>query len=84
MEMILGYIGVILLSTSGIPQIYRSIKTKNVNGLSPYSLLWVCSGCCCMLSFVLINRGVSILAVSYTMNALFSFTNLMLYLKYKR
>ena len=84
MEIIFAYIGVALLATSGIPQLHRIIKTKNVNALSPYSLSWVCAGCSCMLVYILNSRGFSILAVSYFTNALVSFTNLMLYFLYKK
>lgn len=84
MEIFFGYLGVLLLSTSGIPQFVKIMRTKNVSGLSPYSLIWVCSGCCCMLSYVLMSRGFSILAISYMTNAVVSCTNLTLYLIYKK
>lgn len=83
-DLVLAYIGVFLLSVSGLPQIYKSIRYKKVNGLSPMSLSCVFLGCSCTLGFVLLTRGVSILMINYLLNAIFSFANLLLYFIYKK
>lgn len=83
-ELVLGSVGSLLLATSGVPQIIRSLRLKNVTGLSPYSLSCVFLGCVCMNLFILSTQGLSILNISYTLNSIFSCTNLMLYLRYKK
>lgn len=84
MEILFGYLGVFLLATSGIPQVFRTLRTKNVNGLSPYSMTWVCLGCCSMLTYLSQTRGISIISISYIVNACVSLTNLTLYFIYKK
>ncbi len=37
---IVGWIGAILLATCGLPQLYKSIKTKDFRGLSMLFILW--------------------------------------------
>lgn len=83
-DVALGLLGSLLLASSGIPQVVRTLRLKNVTGLSPYSLACVCLGCICMDIFVTRIQGISLLNISYTFNAIVSLTNLALYVKYKK
>ena len=40
----LGYLGIILIQAAYIPQLWRTIKTKNTDGLSPWFLAMVWLG----------------------------------------
>lgn len=81
---LLGVFGVILLATSGIPQIIRSFRTKNVSGLSPYSISCVFFGCLCMSSYTILEEGLSLFHINYIINGVISFINLVLYFRYRK
>jgi uncharacterized protein with PQ loop repeat len=80
---ILGVFGVILLASSGIPQLIRTIRVKKVTGLSPYSLCCVFFGCVCMSLYTMLEEGFSIFHGNYFVNGLVSATNLLLYFNYR-
>ena len=79
----LGLVGVLLLALSGIPQVYRLLRTKTVSGLSPYSTACVLFGCVFMCIFEAQKDGLSVYQSSYICNSLISFINLVLYIRYR-
>lgn len=83
LHLVFGFIGVTLLVVSGIPQLIRSVRLKNVIGLSPYSLCCVFLGCVCMTIHTILDEGMSIFHANYLVNGLISLINLVLYLKYR-
>lgn len=81
---LIGHIGALLLSLSSAPQLYKTFKTKDITGLSlPMLLLWG-FGCAFMGVYVLGTTQQLPLLINYTFNTTLVFTNIVLYLLYKK
>lgn len=85
MELIelIGWIGAILLATCGIPQLIKTIKTKNFNGLSLTFILWWFAGE--VLTLIYISREAFKLPLlfNYGINIIVCITILILFLRKK-
>ena len=80
---LIGHLGAVLLSFSSAPQLYKTLKTKDVSGLSlPMLLLWG-FGCAFMGVYVLFTTAQLPLLINYAFNTTLVFTNIILYLMYK-
>lgn len=75
---IIGWTGAILLATCGIPQAYKSIKTKDFRGLSIVFIIWWGLGELLTLLYImerawrlplLFNYGVNIIMVFLILGA---------------
>jgi MtN3 and saliva related transmembrane protein len=81
---VIGHIGALLLSFSSAPQLYKTFKTKDISGLSlPMLLLWG-FGCAFMGIYVLCTTRQPPLVINYAFNTTLVFTNIVLYLLYKK
>lgn len=81
---IIGHLGALLLSFSSAPQLYKTFKTKDTTGLSlPMLLLWG-FGCAFMGIYVLGTTCQLPLLINYIFNTALVFTNIVLYLLYKK
>lgn len=81
---LIGHIGALLLSFSSAPQLYKTFKTKDITGLSlPMLLLWG-FGCAFMGVYVLCTTRQMPLLINYTFNTTLVFSNIVLYLLYKK
>jgi len=79
---IIGWVGAFLLATCGIPQVYKSVKTKDFSGLSILFILWWGIGEVLVLYYV-INRAFRWpLLFNYGLNIIAVFIILGFYLKY--
>lgn len=80
---VIGMIGAVLLTVSAIPQLIKTIQTKDVSGLS-LAMLWSWSvGCFAMLIYVIFNYSGIPLIVNYLLNTTVSGIILICYYKYK-
>jgi MtN3 and saliva related transmembrane protein len=78
-----GHLGAFLLSLSSAPQLYKTLRTKDVSGLSlPMLLLWG-FGCLFMGIYVLMTTQQPPLLINYAFNTTLVFTNIVLYLMYR-
>jgi len=85
---IIGWIGAILLATCGLPQLYKTIKTKSFEGLSIVFITWWFLGEVFVLIYVLerafrwpliFNYGVNIVVCAIIFGLWIGFV-----LKYKK
>jgi MtN3 and saliva related transmembrane protein len=81
---IIGTLGAICLALSGLPQLIRCIKTKNVEGISIITLSLIFLGCFMLLIYASITHGFTLIVLNYIVNSLISFLNIIFYLKYKK
>lgn len=81
---ILGMIGASTLVMSSLPQLIKSFKTKDVSGVSLYSLLCLCVGHALMLICIIGTQGFSMSIFDYSCNTMITFFNIVLYLRYKK
>jgi MtN3 and saliva related transmembrane protein len=67
---ILGWIGAVLLATCGLPQLYKTVKTKKFDGLSLTFIIWWLAGEVLTLTYItnsafrwplIFNYGINIL-----------------------
>jgi len=81
---IIGWIGAVLLATCGLPQMYKSIKTRDFRGLSMIFILWWGFGELFTLYYIL-NRAFRLpLLFDYAINIIAVFVILLFYMKYGR
>jgi uncharacterized protein with PQ loop repeat len=80
----LGYLGSFLLITCALPQLFKTIKTKNVEGLSLWTTIMCGSGCFLVLNYILHTNKDSLLVFNYAFNGLVYFILTLLYIKYKK
>ena len=78
----IGWLGAVLLATCGLPQLFKTIKTKNFDGLSLTFLFWWLFGEVFVLFYVIqkafrwpliFNYGINIIVV-FIILFLFAFT----------
>ncbi len=81
---IIGWIGAVLLATCGLPQLFKSIKTKNFDGLSLVFIIWWLLGEIFLLIYVSYEAFKLPLLFNYGINILVCLIILVLYLRNKR
>jgi len=82
MFQIFGWLGLILLQSSNIPQVYKSIKTKKTKDISLHSALIVFFGLVCYLIYSLIEKDL-VYIVSNIIGLAFNITMINLIMRYK-
>jgi MtN3 and saliva related transmembrane protein len=81
---IIGYLGTLIMACNGMPQLYKTLKTKNVESLSLGMLFcWAIGGILLLTYVALSTRNIPLL-INYTINILVPATLLYLYFKYRR
>lgn len=81
---LIGHVGAFLLSLSSAPQLIKTFKTKNTEGLSLNMLLLWGFGCALMGVYVWYTSKQLPLLINYAFNTTLVFTNIYLYLKYRK
>ena len=82
MELI-GWLGAFLLATCGLPQLFKTIKTKDFSGLSLLFIVWWLLGEILTLAYILIKAFRYPLLFNYIINIIVCVIILIVYLKYK-
>jgi len=77
---IMGWSGAFLLATCGLPQLIKTIKTKNFDGLSFLFLVWWLLGEILTLSYIFYTAFRLPLLFNYTFNIIVVAIILILYL----
>lgn len=80
----IGWIGAILLATCGIPQAYKSIKTKRFEGLSLVFIMWWGFGELFTLWYITERAFKWPLIFNYVINIIVVFIIIFLYMKYSK
>ncbi len=78
-----GWLGAILLATCGLPQFFKTIKTKKFDGLSIVFLIWWLIGEILTLFYVIWAAWKWPLLFNYTLNILLIFIMLFIYAIYE-
>ncbi len=65
---IIGWIGAFLLATCGLPQLFKTIKTKNFSGLSLTFIVWWLAGEVLTLTYILYKAFRWPLIFNYSIN----------------
>ena len=79
-----GYVGSILLVLSGIPQLIKTYRTKDVEGVS-LVMCWLWGfGCIFMCGYVLTTSWQLPLLLNYILNGVIAFTIAGMWFKYKK
>ena len=81
---LIGHIGSTFLILCGLPQLYRTIVTKDVDSLSPVSLIFWSFGCIMIGIYVFMTTAQGPLLINYGFNAVISGTTAALYFLYKK
>lgn len=81
---LIGHLGALFLSICAFPQLYTTIKTKDVRGLSLFSLFTWALGCVLMLIYVSFMGGHVPLLVNYGVNSFIVSSIIFLYFKYRK
>ncbi|MBN1215509.1 MAG: PQ-loop repeat-containing protein [Candidatus Lokiarchaeota archaeon] len=81
---VIGWIGAFLLATCGLPQMYKSIKTKNFQGLSLLFILWWGFGELFTLYYIIEKAFRWPLLFNYMINITVVFVILIFYLRFRR
>ena len=80
---IIGWIGAILLATCGLPQLFKTLKTKNFDGLSLTFILWGLAGEILTLVYITNQAFKLPLLFNYGINIIICITILIFYIKKK-
>jgi uncharacterized protein with PQ loop repeat len=80
---IIGWIGAILLATCGLPQLFKSIKTRNFDGLSLTFIIWWMAGEILTLTYITNQAFKWPLIFNYGINIIVCIIILILFLKRK-
>lgn len=83
MVSILGIVGSFLLIFSAIPQLYTTVTTKTVKGLSLWMLISLNLGCIIMLIYVLTQTIIVPVLVNYCFNIVITSVNIYFYYRYR-
>jgi uncharacterized protein with PQ loop repeat len=81
---IVGWVGVIILALSGLPQIFKTFKVKHVEGVSFGMIFCWFSGCSLMLFYTLIDKAKMVLIINYLWSTSTTLILLILYFLYKK
>jgi MtN3 and saliva related transmembrane protein len=81
MYQIFGWLGLILLQSSNIPQLYKSIKTKKTKDISLFSAIIVFFGLSCYLIYSVIQKDL-VYIVSNLIGLCFNTTMIVLIWRY--
>ncbi len=77
-----GWTGAILLATCGLPQMYKSVRTRNFQGLSLLFILWWGFGEIFTLYYVIEKAFRWPLVFNYGINITVVFVIVLFYMKY--
>lgn len=80
----IGYLGVILLTFSSIPQLVKTLRTRDVRGLSFGTLFSWSFGCFLMAGYIINTTQQMTLILNYVFNGIIASVILFLYFKYKK
>jgi len=80
----IGYIGVILNTISTLPQLIKTYKTKDVNGLSFSFIFCWAIGCACMTCYAVLTTSTIPTIINYGLNVVFPLILLTMYYRYKK
>lgn len=80
----IGHFGALMLSICAIPQLYTTLVTKQVQGLSYFSLLTWGAGCIAMTVYVSLTTQQIPLLINYAFNSVVVTTITILYYKYRK
>lgn len=81
---LIGHLGALFLSICAFPQLYTTLKTKDVTGLSLFSLFTWAAGCFLMLIYVFFTGGHVPLLINYGVNSFIVSSIVFLYFRYKK
>ena len=79
----IGWLGAICIALNGIPQLWKTFKVKNVQGLSFWMLFLWFNGCICLLTYTILSTPTLVLIMNYTWSGLVSFLLICFFLRYK-
>lgn len=80
---IIGWVGAVLLATCGLPQLFKTIKDKDLHGLSFVFIVWWLLGEILVLTYVLYQAFKWPLIFNYGINILVCFILIFYFYKYK-
>jgi len=80
---IIGWLGVMCMALNGIPQVIKTLRVKNVSGLSIWMLLLWFLGCVFLLVYTLFTNQSVVLTTNYIWSGCVSFSLIYLFLKYR-
>ena len=79
----IGWLGAVLLATCGLPQLLKTIKTKDFSGLSLIFIIWWFLGEIFMLTYIMIEAFRIPLLFNYGINIIVCIVIFYVYYKYK-
>jgi uncharacterized protein with PQ loop repeat len=80
----IGIIGSSLLITCSLPQLIKTLKIKNVEGLSLYTCLMCCIGCFMVLYYIAHGTKDGLLIFNYFFNGSVYLILTLLWFKYRK
>lgn len=81
---IFGWLGSFLLVACSVPQLIKTIKTKNVQGVSLFFLILWFLGEFFSLVYILVYAHKRPLLINYGINLIITFMLIIFYMKYKK
>lgn len=81
---VVGWIGALLLATCGLPQLFKTLKTKDFSGLSLTFIVWWFLGEVLTLTYIIYSAWRWPLIFNYAINIIVCIIILIIFLVYRK